>query len=138
MRRPYQTVYGAVSAMPVDYDGVLQEIGFGWWQIWNFLLLSIPSATSAMAVFMYDFTAYMPAMRCLVPGCEEENPEYGSFSNFSLPWDGNTVSKCSRYVRNNVSSPNSCAPADFTEVKPFNCHPLARASEDRDLLQLGL
>ena len=116
MRGAYQTVYGTVSAMPVDYDGVLQEIGFGRWQLWKFFLLSISSATSAMAVFMYDFTAYVPAMRCLVPGCEEENPEYGSFPNFSLPWDGDTVSECYRYVRKNISSPDSCLAPDFTEV----------------------
>ena len=116
MRGAYQTVYGTVSAMPVDYDGVLQEIGFGRWQLWKFFLLSISSATSAMAVFMYSFTAYVPAMRCYVPSCEKENPEYDSFSNFSLPWDGDTVSECYRFVRQNISSPDSCQAGDFTEV----------------------
>ena len=113
----YQPVARTVSAMPVDYDGVLEEIGeLGPWQRRLFALLWVPSATSAMAVFMYDFTAYVPAMRCLVPGCDEENPEYGSFSNFSLPWDGDTVSECFRFVRTNISSPGSCTDEDFTEV----------------------
>ena len=118
MRGAYQPVARTVSAMPVDYDGVLEEIGeLGPWQRRLFALLWVPSATSAMAVFMYDFTAYVPAMRCLVPGCEEGNPEYdSSFSNFSLPWDGDTVSECLRYVRKNTSSLDSCKAADFTEV----------------------
>ena len=119
MRGAYQPVVArTVSAMPVDYDGVLQEIGeLGPWQRRLFALLWVPSATSAMAVFMYDFTAYVPAMRCLVPGCDDEtNPEYdASFSNFSLPWDGDAVSECYRYVRKNISSPDSCVAGDFQQ-----------------------
>merc|ERR1711971_945673 len=76
-----------------------------------------------MAVFMYDFTAYLPAMRCLVPGCDDQtNPEYdASFANFSLPWDGDAISECYRYVRKNISSPDSCVPGDFQQEKTEIC-----------------
>merc|ERR1711892_1448355 len=68
------------AAMAVDYDNVLEEIGqLGPWQRKLFALLWIPSAMSAMAVFMYDFTAFIPEHRCLVPLCDTANSSIGSF-----------------------------------------------------------
>ena len=125
--------------MPVDYDGILEEIGeLGPWQAKLFALLWLPSAPSAMAVFMYDFTAYVPAMRCLVPGCEGDDPEYEAFSNFTLPWDGDSVSECYRFVRKNISSPNSCVDSDFSKVSDTRPLGTLCIPGDRDLFQLGL
>ena len=102
------------SRMPVDYDDVLTHIGeLGPWQKRLFALLWIPSATSAMAVFMYDFTAFVPSMRCLVPGCDGDEPSYDApFTNFSLPWDGEAVSECLRYKRSGTSL--DCSADSFT------------------------
>ena len=91
-----------------------------------------------MAVFMYDFTAYVPAMRCLVPGCEGDDPEYEAFSNFTLPWDGDSVVECYRFVRKNISSPNSCIESDFSKVSDTRPLGTLCIPGDRDLFQLGL
>ena len=103
------------SRMPVDYDDVLTHIGeLGPWQKRLFALLWIPSATSAMAVFMYDFTAFVPAMRCLVPGCDSDETSYDApFTNFSLPWDGEAVSECLRYKRTGTAL--DCSPGSFSK-----------------------
>lgn len=60
--------------MKLDYDtDVLDKIGgFGKWQKCLFALLWLPSAFSAMAVFMYSFIAYTPEHRCKIPGCEDD------------------------------------------------------------------
>lgn len=95
----------------IDYDQVLTEIGeFGPRQRWLFALMWLPSAASAMAVFMYEFIAFTPRYRCLVPNCEAlDQHEYGSpFVNFSIPHDttSDDWSTCQRYqaIRNdNIS-----------------------------------
>lgn len=47
-----------------DYDTILEEVGeFGPWQKVLFAFMWIPSAASAMAVFMYEFIAYTPKHR---------------------------------------------------------------------------
>ena len=46
-----------------DYDDILMRAGeFGWWQRRLFMLLWLPSAAAAMAVFMYEFLAYTPKL----------------------------------------------------------------------------
>ena len=48
----------------LDYDLVLDSVGeFGLYQKLLFALLCIPSAASAMAVFMYEFIAFTPKHR---------------------------------------------------------------------------
>ena len=101
--------------MAVDYDGVLEEIGqLGPWQKRLFLLLWIPSAMSAMAVFMYDFTAFVPKHRCLVDLCDSESSCYDEpFVNFTIPWDDDLegFSQCKMYNAN--SSSTKCESASF-------------------------
>jgi len=62
---------------PLEYDEVLDHIGqFGRAQ-WNiFLLLSLVSATSGLAVVVFAFTGLTPNYRCRVPGCESVNASY--------------------------------------------------------------
>ena len=121
--------------MAIDYVDDLEAIlELGLWQWLLLALLSLSSATSAMSVFMWVFTAYEPAMRCYVPGCELDNPEYAAFSNFSLPRLEGTVSECYKFKRENESLSTSCQAADFTKVRPIHslflnfCHllPLSR------------
>ena len=55
--------------MAIDYVDDLEAIlELGLWQWLLLALLSLPSATSAMSVFMWVFTANEPAVRCFVPG----------------------------------------------------------------------
>ena len=104
--------------MAIDYVDDLEAIlELGLWQWLLLALLSLSSATSAMSVFMWVFTAYEPAMRCYVPGCELDNPEYASFSNFSLPRQEGTMSECYKFKRENESLSTSCQAADFTKVR---------------------
>jgi len=103
--------------MPVDYDTVLDDIGqLGPWQRKLFILLWIPSAMSAMAVFMYDFTAYIPNHRCKVDLCDTENTIFDEpFVNFTIPWDTKLedFSQCKMYK----------AEVGSTECKRENFHP---------------
>jgi len=101
--------------MAVDYDSVLEDIGqLGPWQRKLFALLCIPSAMSAMAVFMYDFTAFVPEHRCFVPLCDGPNSSYDdSFVNFTIPWDEDIegYTQCEMYKAN--SSSRECNEASF-------------------------
>ena len=109
--------------MAIDYVDDLEAIlELGLWQWLLLALLSLSSATSAMSVFMWVFTAYEPAMRCYVPGCELDNPEYAFFANFSLPRLEGTVSECYKFKRENDSFSTSCQAADFTKVRPTHSH----------------
>lgn len=128
--------------MTIDYDVILQEIGeCGPWQIRLFLLLWIPSATSAIAVFMFEFIAFTANHRCVVAGCDDEASQYDSIGqfNFSTPWDGDTGqwSQCKTYRRNNNHS--SCQEQDFSWNKTDSCsewifsHDLFKSTAVEDL-----
>jgi len=110
--------------MAVDYDNVLEEIGqLGPWQRKLFALLWIPSAMSAMAVFMYDFTAFIPEHRCLVPLCDTANSSIDeSFVNFTIPWDNDLddFSQCKMYKEADGSS--EC------EISSFPTNPSGQSS----------
>ena len=79
----------------IDYDtDILEKVdGFGKWQKFLFALLWIPSAFSAMPVFMYSFIAYTPEHWCSVPECLQEF--HGDFVNFTAP--SGEDSSCYRY-----------------------------------------
>ena len=86
----------------IDYDDVLEQVGeFGPYQKWLFFLTCLPSAASAMAVFLYEFIAYTPNHRCKVDLCESGNLTYdAAFTSFAIPTnaDNNTsLAKCSLY-----------------------------------------
>ena len=77
-----------MTEINIDYDtDILENIdGFGKWQKILFALLWIPSAFSAMPVFMYSFIAYEPKnFWCNVPQCSEEDST--AFLNFTAPSD---------------------------------------------------
>lgn len=105
----------------VDYDQVLGDIGeLGPWQKKLFALLWIPSATSAMAVFMYDFTAYVPPHRCFVPDCDnltviDNGNIYPEWVNWTIPWDQklDQFSQCETFKDLRNSSSSSCQRDDF-------------------------
>jgi len=85
----------------VDYDLLLEDIGqLGPWQWKLLVLLCFPSAMSAMAVFMYDFTAFVPKHRCFVPLYDNVTSAYEeSYVNFTIPWDEKLegYSQCEMY-----------------------------------------
>jgi len=108
----------------IDYDKALSEIGeLGKWQKRLFVLLWIPSATSAMAVYMYDFTAYQPQHRCAVAGCDgqtEIEELYPSFLNYTTPWDEHldNYSQCKQYEH--ISNSNStCDEENFSKKEQY-------------------
>lgn len=110
--------------MTVDYDTVLMEMGeCGPWQKRLFMLLWLPSATSAMAVFMFEFIAFTASHRCLVGGCDDGVSEYGGVTNynFTVPWDQDTGqwSQCQAYTRENNQS--SCQQQDFSSRSTSSC-----------------
>ncbi len=71
------------------FDDVLDEVGeFGRWQIWLFALLWVPSAASAMQVFMYAFIAYTPERRCRVPQCGDGGDFGAEHAAFTSADDG--------------------------------------------------
>jgi len=110
--------------MAIDYDEILSYIGeLGTWQKKLFLLLSIPAATSAMAVFMYDFIAFVPDHRCYIDSCDNSSSSYQEdFLNFTIPWNAEdeTYSKCQMYQQKNNSA-DQCLSEDFDEDFTSNC-----------------
>jgi len=86
----------------VDYDKILEDVGkCGFWQKHLFFLLCLPSAMSSMAVFMYEFIAYTPSHRCLVPFCDEENEKIflKNHTEFSIPEEKDGFSQCQMFQR---------------------------------------
>jgi hypothetical protein len=87
----------------LDYDkDVLTKVnGFGRQQIFLFVLMWIPSAMSAMAVFMYSFIAFSPEHRCKIPACESSgsNNYNQDFLNITTPFDTdlNTWDQCNSF-----------------------------------------
>jgi len=103
--------------MGIDYDIILDSVGeCGRQQIWFFFLLWVPSALSAMAVFMYEFIAYIPKHRCYVDGCD--NSDYlADHLNFSVPWSDGDPSLCQKYTRSAIEE---CS-ADVFSEKSTGC-----------------
>jgi len=128
--------------MTVDYDNVLEDIGqLGPWQRKLFALLCIPSAMSAMAVFMYDFTAYVPQHRCFVSQCDGVSAGSlydDSFVNFTIPWDEDleTYGRCKMYTVN--ASDSKCEKESFVPDPLTSCaswvfdHQLLKSSAVED------
>ena len=96
-----------MAVKKIDYDeDILTKInGFGRWQLCLFMILWLPSAFSAFAVFMYSFIAFTPDHHCKIPACGDT---YQSSSlNFTIPHietpDGWEYDKCQQYrlVQNN-------------------------------------
>lgn len=79
---------GAMSVKKIDYDeDILSKInGFGRWQLFLFMILWLPSAFSAFAVFMYSFITFEPPNHhCAIPACDGGVYDYEP-SNFTIPY----------------------------------------------------
>ena len=86
--------------LKLDYDDdILSKVqGFGKWQISLFALLWLPSAFSAMAVFMYSFIAYTPIHRCKIQECDIlEGQYFAHFLNFTIPLRGSSFDACQHF-----------------------------------------
>lgn len=80
---------GAMSVKKIDYDeDILSKInGFGRWQLFLFMILWLPSAFSAFAVFMYSFITFEPPNHhCAIPACENGGVYDYEPSNFTIPY----------------------------------------------------
>jgi len=75
-----------------------------------------------MAVFMYDFIAFVPDHRCFVNSCDHPNSSYNEdFIDFAIPWDeAEKYSQCEMYPqRSNMS--DSCEAASFNNASRVAC-----------------
>ncbi|XP_050348785.1 organic cation transporter protein-like [Nymphalis io] len=113
---------------PLDLDDVLiNELGqFGWFQLRNILLVSIPIMMSA---FMSEFIFSAAAIphRCRIPECEE----YGKLHQYDPEWILNAVpesssgfSSCQRYVPRELGTNGTLkyCPADlFNNLETVEC-----------------
>jgi len=109
---------GATTKVP-EYDEILETVGeFGRWQKLLFLLMCIPSAASAMAVFMYSFIAFTPDHRCAIDSCNDHLYQ-SSFINWTTPHKDGKWSSCSVYQYDTDSK--TCPPESLNAGKKMSC-----------------
>ena len=67
----------------IDYDEDILPIINEWgkWQKILFAILWLPSAFSAMPVFLYTFITYVPEHQCNIPQCQDVE----DFQGFAIP-----------------------------------------------------
>ena len=105
-----------------DYDEVLETVGeFGKWQKILFLWVCVPSAASAMAVFMYSFIAFTPDHRCAIRACNDTaySPLHPDFIAQTIPKDGDGWSQCSAFQF--ALDSDQCPPANIDKSKTTKC-----------------
>lgn len=107
--------------MSVDYDLVLEAVGeCGPWQIGMFVLLALPSCLSGMAVYMYQYTAFIPKHRCFVPYCDDENSEYiEDHLTYSVPKSDDRPSQCQEFERNDQLCDRDSFNSNITECSKW-------------------
>ena len=92
-----------MAVKKIDYDeDILTKInGFGRWQLCLFMILWLPSAFSAFAVFMYSFIAFTPDHHCKISACGDTYQAQSSSFNFTIPHietsDGLEYDQCKQY-----------------------------------------
>jgi len=79
-----------------------------------------------MAVFMYDFIAFVPEHRCYIPSCDAQSSlEFDrDFLNFTTPWDDDkdSFSKCDMFQTTKSSGFNStCNAIHFDTETSVSC-----------------
>jgi len=115
---------GEEGSTPPDYDAILDQVGeFGRWQKFLFFLMCIPSATSAMAVFMYSFIAYEPLHRCKVDSCNDTvyqpGPTSQGWLNITFPVEDGQWDQCQSYKYN--TDKNTCPPSGLDHSARMDC-----------------
>ena len=85
-------------AAGLEYDDILETVGeFGRWQKALFLMMCVPSAFSAMAVFMFTFIQFTPDHRCAIQSCNDTAYQTDqNFLNWTTPHDSTDQSLWSR------------------------------------------
>ncbi|CAH2084362.1 unnamed protein product [Euphydryas editha] len=116
----------SVYEKPLDLDDVLiNELGqFGWFQLRNIALVSVPIIMSAF-MSEYIFSAATIPHRCRIPECGED----GKLSEFHPEWILNAVpesdsrfASCERYVPLGVNGSLDLCPANiFDRTQTTGC-----------------
>ncbi|XP_069357890.1 organic cation transporter protein-like [Maniola hyperantus] len=92
----------------LDLDDVLtDELGqLGKYQLWTILLAMFPAIFSAMATGEYIFTTSRIPTRCLIPQCDDENPQYApEWVLNAIPGTStSSFDNCERYQNSSLAS----------------------------------